>query len=264
MESLVVNRPAFKEALVKGLNWLVIHWQAAWVWPGLAKIAQQALNTQAHALISEIEVMLCMYEQVKAELDKDGGASIDWKQIAEAASRSLPACASYVSTLASYVKNNGGGISGELIKDLSEIQKVFACWESGPNRILGSEYISKVDGTKFGRGQQKYPYVKNAMLKANLASPPAKVVDGFCKLLMPAHVAMVMHESRRADVIKAEELMSDARDMCKGYARPHAKVARYVGRLDVRFVLFLAGKNKEAEGVVYKSLDEISTVLRSL
>ena len=114
-EQLSVNRPAFKEALEKGLKWTVLHWQAPHVWPELLPLVQAALNVQAHGKITEVEVMLGMHRQAaKAEI---AGFEPDWKAVQKAAAQNLPTCAMYVEVLANYVKKNSG--AGALLHDLS-------------------------------------------------------------------------------------------------------------------------------------------------
>ena len=70
-EQLSVSRPAFKEALEKGLKWTVLHWQVPYVWPELLPLVQAALNVQAHGDITEVEVMLGMHRQA-ADAEKAG------------------------------------------------------------------------------------------------------------------------------------------------------------------------------------------------
>ena len=199
-EQLSVSRPAFKEALEKGLKWTVLHWQAPYVWPELLPLVQAALNVQAHGDITEVEVMLGMHRQA-AEAEQ-AAKQPDWKAVQKAAAQNLPTCASYIDVLASYVKKNSG--AGALLHDLSSFQKAFGCGEKGAARALGSEFISRVSGLNFGVGV-KLPYLKNACLKANLQS--SKVVDGVCKLLYPSHVGALAAEKKRELAKSVEQLM---------------------------------------------------------
>ena len=203
-EQLSVNRPAFKEALEKGLKWTVLHWQAPHVWPELLPLVQAALNVQAHGDITEVEVMLGMHRQAaEAEM---AGKQPDWKAVQKAAAQNLPTCATYIEVLANYVKKNSG--AGALLHDLSSFQEAFGCGEKGASRALGSEFISRVSGLSFGVGV-KLPYLKNACLKANLQS--SKVVDGVCKLLLPGHVQLLALDKNRALTKSAAKLMEDYR-----------------------------------------------------
>jgi hypothetical protein len=256
---LTMNRESFKEACVKGLKWFVIHWQAPAVWPGLVKLVQSALNTHARGAQSEVEVMLDMFLQ--AQDAAASGADIDWRRIQEHACYSLPPCAPYIGVLSKYVQSNAGGATGELLQDLSKFQKAFACSQHGPSRILGSEYIAKVGGLAFGSGE-KYPYLQNACLEANLSSP--KVVDGVCKLLLPSHLSTLTVQANRPSIKECETLMSDARKLCKKMSVDEATRVLHVGKLDVRCILHLAKKGNEGEGKEYKSFSEIAQVVRQV
>ena len=89
-ELLCVNRPLFKEAL-GGLRWKVFHWQAPWVWPGLADFAQGALNTVVQGEQTEIE--LCLKLHRLAQGMTDSGREVDWASIENQACTSMPTCA---------------------------------------------------------------------------------------------------------------------------------------------------------------------------
>ena len=250
-EQLSVGRPAFKEAVEKGLKWTVLHWQVPYVWPELLPLVQAALNVQAHGAITEVEVMLGMHAD--AALAEAAGKQPDWKAVQKAAAQNLPSCASYIDVLANYVKNNSG--AGALLNDLSSFQKAFGCGAKGAARALGSEFISKVSGLNFGPGV-KHPYVKNACLKANLQSK--KVVDGVCKLLLPSHVAVLAADKKRALVNSAEKLMEDGRKLCDALSLADENRVVHIGMLDVRLILHICNKGNEGEGIDFKSFEDIA------
>lgn len=141
-EQLCIGRPTFREALEKGLKWLVIHWQAPQVWPELPHFVQSALNTHSSTQQSEVEVMLGMHQLHTQAVALQREA--DWSHIQEVACYSMPPCAPYIATLASYVQANSGGIAGELLQELAAFSKAFACSEQGPNRALGSEFMARL------------------------------------------------------------------------------------------------------------------------
>ena len=115
-----IAQPSGKQSR-KGLQWYVVHWQCAFAWPKLPSFIQSALNTEARGMQSEVEIMLHMHEQMQDSLAH--GKDPDWKAIQAAAGNSLPPCAPYISTLALYVQTNAGGVSGELLTELSLHQK---------------------------------------------------------------------------------------------------------------------------------------------
>ena len=256
-EELGVNRPAFREAVQKGLKWYVMHWQCAFAWPKLPSFIQSALNTEARGMQSEVEIMLHMHEQMQDSLAN--GKDPDWKAIQAAAGNSLPPCAPYISTLAMYVQSNAGGVSGELLTELSLHQKTFACNKGGPSRAMGSEFMHNLAKLNFGNAE-RLPYIQNAAIKANMLAPPHKIVDGFCRLLTPAQIASLSSKDNRAKCIEAENVMSSARDLCKNSpSLSKMQSTQLIGQLDVRIILHILKKGKEGpEGKEFKSLANIA------
>jgi hypothetical protein len=93
------------------------------------------------------------------------------------------------------------------------------------------------------------------LLEAQLASP--KVVDGFTKLFNPTQLKDVASKKKRADVIRAEALMTDVRLLMQNLKVPSLVSVQTTGRFDVRLAAFLMGKGKELEGQSWKFIDDI-------
>ena len=121
-------------------------------------------------------------------------------------------------------------------------------------RTLGGEFIGKVNTLSWGKAT-KCPRIKNACLMANLGS--TKVSNGICKLLLPAHLSMLIAKEKRETVMKAEELMENARKICDSLCPDAGIRVHAIGLLDTRCVLHICKKGKEGEGRVFESLDEI-------
>ena len=253
-EFLGVGQDAFKQALSQGLNWLQLHWVCPFVWPGLPSLAQNALNTDARGQQGEIEIMLYMFELMKQQLQS--GNSVNWSHIETTAKQSLPPCGQYIGALSAYVRDNSGGIGGELLKQLLNFQKAFNCSEKGPLRTLGGEFLLKVAGLSFGPTEKKKPLFKNALLEANLQTD--KVVDGISKLITPSMVAQASAKSKRPLLKQCEQVMSDARALCATIELPQHHATKFIGQLDVRVVGLFFGKGKDIEGVAFDNIDEIS------
>jgi len=111
----------------------------------------------------------------------------------------------------------------------------------------------------FGKGA-KFPYIKIAILEAALASPPHKIQSGMCKLILPTSLTELLKKDKRPDLEKAENIMSEARSICKGLNLSQANHVKYVGLLDVRLCLHLLIKVKDFETLTFKSLDNIVEV----
>ena len=254
MQQLIVDRPEFKEAVEQGLKWFVMHHEAPAVWPGLVHMVQAALNTHAKSDQSEVEVMLDIHNMYEAALT--AGTEVDWKSIQNTACFSMPPCSPYIGVLVSFVKAHGGGSTGELLQELSKYQAAFRC--SG---ILGSEFLGRLSSISFGVGL-KYPWLVIACVKANLSSPPAKVVDGICKMIPVSSIAILASKNNRELVKEAESMLLQARSLCESIPgiTDHTKVTS-LGRLDVRVVMFIMKRIKDIEpNKVITCLDDISKV----
>ena len=253
-DNLQINRQSFKEALDKGLNWFIMHWQCPAVWPELPHFVQAAPNTHAKSACSEVEVMLEMAAMSAAQ-----GPEVPWKSIQEAACFSMPPCAPWVSSLAAYLRANAGGPNAELLQELSLFSKAFACSDSGPNRTLGREFMNRLTALADGFGPGvRFPYIINGCIKAQLASP--RIVDGMCKLLTPSLLSLLAAAKNREVVKEAESLMADARGLCTRMGASEADSVRCVGKLDVRCILHITNKGKESEG---KSFDNIPAIAKA-
>ena len=134
---LAASKPAFQEALQKGLVWTVLSWETVFVWPELANLVQSALNIEAKQHQSEVEIMLAMFEAYRSQIQSNL-ADINWKDVEKVALTANAPCAQWASVLCSFVRKTAGGSSGELIHDLCSFQKAFACNDKGPQRMLGS------------------------------------------------------------------------------------------------------------------------------
>ena len=256
-ERLSIHRPKFCQALNTGMKWFNMHWAVPYVWPMLPHVAQEACNRRAASTQSEIEKMLQL-EQMRASAI-EVSVECDWEQFVRTACCSNPPCASYMKILADYVKAN----PGELLKELGEFQNAFACTYGrfkGPQRQLGSEFLSKPMSLSFGKGDL-FPYIINACIKAQLSSN--KVVDGICKLLAQSHLTMLATAGNRDNVKRAEQLMVAARQLCLvAHLAEHDQTV-IVGRFDVMCVLHLTKKAKEGEGRDFATLDDVAKVQRA-
>ena len=199
------------------------------------------------------------FEQIPCWSKSDEpGVDPNWGEIEASAAFALPPCKAWLGVLAHCVRDQ----APELLVELSRFQKAFACTDSGPSRALGSEFFEKLVSIKFGP-TEKYPFLVNAAVQANLISPRGKVVDGYCRLLTPASLALLSHKDNRASVAEAESLMSTCRLFADSlWGRDSSERVKLIGKLDVRLVLHLTKKAKEGEGRVFGSIAEIAEAPR--
>ena len=251
-EILVRGRPQFKQALTKGLKWFQMHWSTPFIWPLLPTLIENALNTEARKNQSEIEVMLYMHKLMVQQIE--AGGTPNWSEIEANAQASLPPCASYIGSLTAFVKNNSGGMSGELLKDLVKFSKTFGCDEKGALRALGGEFISAVATLNFG-GLEKYPFVKTSLFELNLQSN--HLIDNICKFITPTIVKGLLHKDKRDHVKLCECVMQQARSISSSLNLTEELAIKSLGMLDVRCAAFLTGKGKALEGIDFNTVEEI-------
>ena len=108
------------------------------------------------------------------------------------------------------------------------------------------------------------PYVINAIIKANLAAPPHRVIDGFCKLVEARHIGQLTSNDIRKVVEAAEALMTDTRAVAVRIGLSASQSALPIGKLDVRCVLHVLKLGKVGEGRTFNSISEIAQVSVSI
>ena len=190
IEQVCYNRAGLREAIMLGLHWFVVSKSAVERFPKLIDLIQKSMNTRAHESQSETEVMLSMHLQAQK--------ISDWNEIEKSAPFSNHPCKAWLHELSVFVRENGG--AGQLLEDLNMFSRALGSMKgqtaAGSTKMMGSEFWSKLNSMKWPLGEKK-PWLMIALVKANIASPPNKVVDGFCKLVEPRHLGLVMHKTIR-------------------------------------------------------------------
>ena len=244
-----------KRMIERGWSWTILPWQVEMTWPMLPDLAQRALNASnsVASQSSELETAASIAEF--AQLQGFSGNPIDWDQCAQAAAASMPPCANYCSTLATYVKLYGGGPGAPIVKYLDEFSKAF-----GENRRLGEEFIKSITELQFQSLSKLYPHVRTGLIATNLVSP--KVIDGFARLLVKADVDRLKSKDRAAFIDSCEVTMSHGweliTDLQKRSLLSPSKATMIMGRLHTRTTLHMTGKAKLGfEGKDYPNLEAI-------
>ena len=253
IEQICFNRPGLREALTSGLHWFVVSKAAVERFPKLIDLIQKSMNTRAHECQSETEVMLSMHAQALKNMD--------WSEIEKAAAFSNPPCKAWLHELSVFVRENGG--AGQLLDDLNMFSRALCSMKgqtaAGPKKMMGSEFWTKLNSLKWPLSEKK-PWVTISLVKANMASPPNKVIDGFCKLVEPRHLQQVMGKDNKALVASAEALMTDARAAVAALGLTSVQHTSLIGKLDVRCAWHIMKLGKAGEGRHFGSLTEVAQV----
>ena len=128
----------------------MLHWQVPYIFQKIVEFAQPALNTEVRGGQSEIEILLVLHQLANATTNR--GEEISWPSIEAQACKSMPQCKAWIGALSSYIAVSSGGAEGQLLTELAEYAKVYGSNETGPTRILGSEFLSKFASLNFGAG----------------------------------------------------------------------------------------------------------------
>ena len=250
-DEIVMNRDGLKNAIAEGLTWCVLSDIAANTWPNLIDMVQASMNTQAREAQSEVEVMLGMMRKAQ-------GGDVDWDAIQTSAKFSNPPCKAWVGELCKFVRNHGGG--GEILNDLNMFSRTMTKLKNqkaaGSQKTLGSEFWAKLNGLAWGADRR--PWVMNAAIKANLASPPNMVVDGFCKLISAKQLTGLAHRSNAKLVKECESLMTDARAVSHKLNLTEPQQALILGKLDARCIWHILKCGKAGEGRAFDTVADIA------
>lgn len=216
--------------------------------PEMVDFIQKALNSDNRTGISEIELLMDMNNA------RNTGQDIE----ATTSNISCPA-AKYSKILAAIVRQQ----PSECLEDLGSFYKAHAEADAsqGPARHCGSEWFARLANLSFGK-LEKYPWVRNAAIKANLLAKGPKLTDGVCKLITTSHLSSLTTAGNRASIKEMEKIMNDCRTLCDKTGISGALKTILIGKLDTRLMLHFCKQNKFADQQ-FKAMDAIGQVYRS-
>ena len=93
-----MNRGGLRQAIERGLNWLVLSNAVVKEFPDIIDMVQKAMNTRAHENQSEFEVLLSIFQ-------KSEGSNNDWDAIERSAAFSNPPCKDSLGSSVSWFAN---------------------------------------------------------------------------------------------------------------------------------------------------------------
>ena len=113
-EKVLRGSPSLAELVNSGWEFLIIPWYLARLFPEMPEFAQRALNSEhgAAAAQSELQVMSSMALYVQS-MDQ---SNINWKEVADHAAATRPACYEYLDTLCDFIMYYGGGEGAPIVR----------------------------------------------------------------------------------------------------------------------------------------------------
>ena len=220
---IVQGRPEFRDALVNGLEFWVLHAQAEAAFPGLSGFLQNALNTEAKKDRSELEGLVGMWH--RACLNPPG--EVQWDNLAREASHGLGFWTGYTQAMSQFLQAH----TGCLLEDLNRFVLVF---KSKGN--LGGEFLWGV--AKLQIKDHAIPHVAIATCMAQLLGPQAE--DNFCRTIKAKHLAKLRSSTMKEKVLAAEAALENGKKLLETLGVTEKPEAVYQqGMLFVRTVALL-------------------------
>ncbi|CAL1147545.1 unnamed protein product [Cladocopium goreaui] len=251
----------------QGWTWLVVSSLVEEAFPDLPTLVQQALNTTQAVSQGqgECETMLTIATHYQHGQDSNGSG--DMAQAIQLAASSQPEGSNYMQTMGYYVQNFSGGVGWPLLHLLQHISS----WASLAANIclgkqfsttlkLGEEYFSTVAYLDFKEKSSSMPWVRAALLAANLSAP--RSIDGIAKCLTKADCEKLKSKHQKALVIQCESMLAMNWATLQGKPwKDTPKAYNLMGRCMVRMALHIAKKETKGRDTKnYESLAEISTL----
>jgi hypothetical protein len=203
MRKVIERQPSFETPLNKGINFLVIKWEAADAMPEIVQLLMEAGNAGHFVARSLTEVQTCMQIQQRASYM---GQEITWEKIEKDLIESREDCKELIPKLVSFVKKYAGGKDSPMLKQLDDFSKQLIVKRRLPSSFF--QALVKAD-LHFAM-----LYV-NAMVKASLACPPKYVKENDTAMLLSPSDIMAA-----ANINMKKPLVQDANDiMAQAHAR---------------------------------------------
>ena len=203
---------------------------------------------------------MVQHAQLMKTSGDDDDQDIDWATIEAAVRAAKPACAAWIPKISAYVKQNAGGADGTLISELGDYMKAFG--GKGSQRMLGGDCLARVTGLSFGPGRQ-CPYIRHALLEAQLASQPNKVSHSICQLITPTALHELTKKNNRGFLDECEKMMTASRTLCAWSNMSVSARVKCIGLYDVRLVLHVMKKWREFDATQFPDLASISKACRA-
>jgi hypothetical protein len=231
--------------------------------PELAKFAQGALNVALAGGQQEIEVLVSIHGLYQRHFQlinssTQASADIDWKSVETTICQTTPVCHGWIEPMLSFAGGNSGGPGCELLLEICDSAKAWRGADQAMDRTIGGRMFDAINGLRWR--VHKFPYIKVAILKCQLAPPARKIHPGICQLLMPTMLRPLHDTDHLNAVAKVESILAEARGVRTTLALTQDELVRYVGVPDVRLCFRLLKTCKEFEDRIFTSEDEILKV----
>ena len=245
--SIAKSDPAWK-AIEEGWTWVVLAASIEEAIPQLPNFIQMAANStnSISKAINELEVAL----QIASGFEK--GLSLP--EAVRQASQGDVRCRASIPHIARFVQQFGGGSHGfPLLHFLANFSRQF-----NATLLVGQEVMATLATFDFRDATCMFPMLRVAYWATLLTSP--KTQAGFAKIITRSDLEKLRSDSMRSQVEQAETILQDAWkvQVSLGETYHQAHMIKCYGRLNVRTILFLTGKQKSGrDGTHWQTLQAI-------
>ena len=124
---------------------------------------------------------------------------------------------------------------------------------------MGEDFCNMVAYTDWKMGSTTLPFFRVGRCATQVTAPVAAVKDGISRMVLKCDFDKLKQKKMSSEVFKAEQLMAIAWDTLANSELTFEKKALLFGKLQIRLVLQLLGKElKGREGVQYKDMDAVT------
>ena len=252
---IAAKDPAMGAAVEHGWTWTMLsHKCVALYGKRLIDMLSSAKNIVLARAETDVECLLKIHNQACEY--KLSGQDIDWNTITQNILRTKPSCASALPFLVKFIKNFGGGVDSPFMKDFAIFHRKYAANERHLSESFWDALSNLVLKEKKHHHDTKAPLLRFAIMKAEFTCPPAKVSRGECRFIIQSDLAG-LSKKKLDDAIRAESILSKARELAIAANVSADEVCGVFGRLDTRLVRVLLGKQK-GQSMEYDSMEQVA------
>ena len=253
LDKIKAADPNLADAVIEGLEWLVICSEVEEAFPELPEILQEALNimNQLARPESELQIMCKMHSMARSLQTLN--ECIDWAAIVAKCSRSKPRCSEDLHDIAKYVAKFAGGTDGVLLNNLRSFVRAHA---PSKRRVRGVTFAAFASLPPIGSDGSVVPAFVCECMKAIYTAPSKFVKNDVCTMLSPQDIAEIAGK-HKPHVVRADGLLRECRKIIESTDLKNNKCDEVIGILGSRLVMHVFQK-VDASRKAFKSLEAIA------
>ena len=244
---LMSGQEGLKDALDKGMQWLVISAAAVAEHPTLPNFVQAAKNATGSAHSREDDFQLLKKIQAMAANMINMKGAVAWQVIANTVVRLSQCSHDDIAHLLLFAQKWGGGASTTFLDDLSNFHKAFV----KPGRTVPASTWKALADLRVS-ADELCPFVVYAVVKAQAFCPSSNFDDKICKYVTVDDINSLA-PTRKSEMLAAERVLSECRTLARTSRAPPEVCTKAIGKLDVFVAKLVLGKKDSKD----KTVDDV-------